>query len=387
MTTVAKLVTRGQEVRAARLRSRTLVAVGFAVGLAVASPPVSAQGLVTYLTTRFAVEITGPGAGRLIVLGNDGNEMRSVPFAGVLPVFGPGEHYALLAASPPRIPQIEVYTASGALMGRFEIDPARSPALGRDAIVLQQRADHQPTRAFDLAFVAFDGSPLASHVREDLLLASLEALENGYWIATSQENVTEGGATWHVHLFGPRGELRWEVESSPPAPPQMAVSGDGRRAALAVSREDLTGAELRLIGAGGRAETAFEVIPFQTAVFSPDGTSLVLVGNQQLELIRASDGTRLWTASEDLLLGTGEAVLFSASSSRFYVLWQERNGDGTPGQAILAAYTVNGTSVTRIEQRLDLPTDGARLSVVDLDELADRRLRFATSSAMRSITP
>jgi hypothetical protein len=357
-----------------------------ASGLAALGSPAQGQSPsdVLFYSHRFAVDLSSPGASRLVVLGSEGTEEQSVVLApDQLPIIGPGEFYGLLGGGPGAAGRaFEVYGATGDLRGRFSIPGDRAPAVGTGALLLQPRADHQPTRPFQIQFLTLAGAAIASYARPDLILVSVEPLESGYWLLTSER--TAGG--WHLHLFGEDGALRWQGPSPGTNPPLVSVSPDGSRTAVSVMRDDLTMSDLRLLGLQGGVISTRAVIPFQHASFNSDAQYLVLAGNGQVELLAGSDGASLWQGAEALRVAAGEAVGFSALGSRFFVLGQAVAADGTPGPARLATYTIAGPAVTRQEQPLDI-VPGARLTVTDLDELPDGRLRVVTDRGVWSLTP
>jgi hypothetical protein len=369
-----------------RRASTAWIALGFAV-TGLSSLPARSQapgGDVLFYSHRFAVDLTSPGASRLVVFGGEGTEERAVTLAAdQLPILGPGEFYALLGGTGGAAGRaLEVYAATGDLRGRFAVAADRAPAIGTEVLLLQPRADHQPIRRFEVEFLSFAGASLASYTRPDLFLVSVEPLESGYWLMSSER--VSGG--WHIHVFGPNGTLRWNAPSPGTNPPVVVLAPDGSRAAVGVARDDLSAVDLRLHGLAGGLLSTRSVILFQHASFSSDTRYLVLAGHGQVELLAGADGTPVWQGSEPLRLAAGEAVAFSALGPRFFLLGQSETTDGTPGRAVLATYSIAGRDVTRTELAIDLDP-GTRLTVADLDELPDGRLRVVTDRGVWSLTP
>lgn len=338
-----------------------------------------AQGTsVRNLSAHYALE-RGPGdVATLRVLDEFGATQRTVSLAGDNPVPGDRDYLALVSHAVTAGRQdVQLFDPAGALVSRFNIPAGRALLVGSAGLALFPATDVVGT-AFTLELRNLNGTVLGSATRPGLILVGVQSLPGGRWVARSSR---KGGGN-RLHLFGSSGEPLWELNSPEEFSPVLGYSAATDRLVVGALQPDLRTSRLRLLDGGGRSLVDRTVAEFRAAVFSPDGKQLLLVGSATLQLIDPGTGEIGWSFPLATPPSPGASAAFSRDGTRFYLLAQPEIG-GAAGTPQLSTFSIAGARINLAERALaDLPA-GAKLSVLDLQETSDGRIRLVLPEAVR----
>jgi hypothetical protein len=337
------------------------------------------------VTWRHRLDIGATGERDVVLYDDSGNEMATVDVGEREVVFGPGPQFASLEFDPGSDQaRLFLHDATGTVTGEFAVPADRRVQLGEGALLLRPRAPHSIYTNFELEFRDLDGRLLASQNRDNVALVDVRRDAGGSWVACA---VSSGG-DYEVFLFGPRGELRWRtVLRAASAAPAVGVSPTWDRAALGTMNEDLQTSRLLFLDASGNVIESRTVPHFRTALFSPDGSHLVLVGDGAVQLLDGRSGRALWRSTGNIFPATGETVVFTPDGSRFHVLSQEDKPSGGPERVFLRTYSRLGPNVNEQVRLVSEVPPSRSLSVVDLRALEDGRVAVTTPEGGWTLTP
>lgn len=352
----------------------------FAAALVLLMPPPASAGPESI---RFRLPGNANDATDVLLISPAGDQIGMVPLQERTAVLGPKDVFGLVLQPSDDPGDVDVRDASGASIATLPLPEERAVAIGTQTILLHPFSLHGRGDAYEIDIRDVHGPALSAFAYPDLLLLGVRAAAGDHWITLAKQ-LGSGAAV--VHHYGPTGALAWSFTSSETSTPDVGVSSTGDRAVVGMPL-DLRTSQLHLLDASGNTITSRTVPRFLHVRFSPDGTLVLLAGDESLQLLNASDGSERWSESEDELLVPGDAVTFSRDGTRFYVVSQATEPGEESGDVELRTYGDLAGTPTRVARTLNEVPSNQRLVLRGIGETTTGRLQLVGSTGMWLVTP
>ena len=150
--------------------------------------------------------------------------------------------------------------------------------------------------------------------------------------------------------------------------------------------EDPRTSRLHLLDAAGKVLVQRDVPAVRGARFAPDGSRFLLVGREQVQVLRARDGSEIWRSSGIDPPAGGRGALFSADGSSVVVVTQETGGGRAGVPQLHVIQDLDGMP-RRSGRGLDELRPTGRVPILDLQATPDGSVCLATPGEVLRVRP
>ena len=348
------------------------VAAGWAQQEARAARPVS---------PHFSLRSQPLGGDSVVAIRPDGST-GEVHLNGTLPVFGPGEVFAVVEAEPEGgLRDVRLLGTDLRAARAFSIRAERSLVLGTRGLALRAAREHGKGAPFEIEFLARDGSAIGETRFVGRSLLGLEPVVDGDWIAFSGNEL----GVFEVHRLDAVGRERFVFSSESQLRPVVAAAGT--RTAIGVFEDGLASSRLSLLTKDGRVSVAMPVPAFHHAVWSPSESRLALAGERGLTIVDATRGVRELEHVRDGHAVSGNAVAFARDGRSLLALTTGVDELGDARGVVVERWTRTGGGWSLEERTLSQVSSAswsprapaAELVVVSLAQRVDGTWDLATN--------